>query len=393
MEGLVKESFIALILIFLTLFLWYFGRKNKEIFNIGGKLIVVGFFLMAIGRTMDALDNIFFIEKYISNTVLEEILENFLGEALSFILLTVGIIKWIPTIASAETLRIEVEERRLTQVNLGKKTALLSGLLDSLPDMVFFKDKNGKYMGCNPAFSKYITLPTSEIQGKTDYDLFLEEKATFYYNIGEQIKATGENKKYEECIDDKNQHVFIETIQAPLYDENRECIGILGISRDVTSRKEVDELIKSRAAAEAANSAKSEFIANMSHELRTPLNSIIGFSDVMLEGLAGELSFQQKSYMNHISNSGHHLLNLINDILDISKIEAMKLELQLDMLCVEELINEVVRMTKPLAFKKNINISTSESRLKKSLLFYTFLFINMSDTIIIYNIAIFLSSN
>lgn len=93
-------------------------------------------------------------------------------------------------------------------------------------------------------------------------------------------------------------------------------------------RNKKDEEIKELAElAESANRAKSEFLANMSHELRTPLNAVIGFSDILIEGMGGPINDAQKEYLSDIKYSGNHLLNLINDILDLSKLEAGKMEL------------------------------------------------------------------
>jgi len=96
------------------------------------------------------------------------------------------------------------------------------------------------------------------------------------------------------------------------------------------SRKAIGRITAYAEAAQAANRAKSEFLANMSHELRTPLNAIIGFSEVLVAGQAGELSEKQQEYCGEINTSGLHLLALINDILDLSKIEAGKMTLDLE---------------------------------------------------------------
>ena len=103
----------------------------------------------------------------------------------------------------------------------------------------------------------------------------------------------------------------------------------------------------------------------MSHELRTPLNSIIGFSEIMRDGLTGEISERQKEFMDHIYESGNHLLSLINDVLDLSKIEAGKMELNFDQFSVEELIDSSLTLFKEKAMKQGLKISaeTEEDRL------------------------------
>lgn len=356
-----KESFIAIVLVFITLYLWFSGRKNKEISNTGWKFIVTGFALMSMGYIVDVFDDIRFLEIYFEGTIVEMIFENILGEILSFIFIAYGIISWIPTISSAEILKNEVEEHRIVRDELEEKTSILSGLLNSIPDMVFFKDMHGKYMGCNPAFSEHVALPADEVKGKTDHELFHEEKATYFCNLSREIMETGETRRYEECIDENNRPVFIETIKAPLSNEEGACIGIVGISRDITARKEIDELLKARMASEAANRARNEFFAGMSHEIRTPLNSIIGFSEMLTGGFAGDLNEQQHGYITNIYNSGNHLLNLINNILDISKIEAGKMGLELEYFAISDTFQEVGNIIKALSLKKGIRLEFSIS--------------------------------
>lgn len=126
---------------------------------------------------------------------------------------------------------------------------------------------------------------------------------------------------------------------------------------DLSERKKTEEeLLQAKLAAESANRAKSEFLTNMSHELRTPLTAIIGFSDVMLGGMSGEFSEQNKKFLNNIANSGKHLLTLINNILDLSKIEAGKMELEFEMFSVSEVFNDTRAVTSALALKKDISV-------------------------------------
>ena len=124
-------------------------------------------------------------------------------------------------------------------------------------------------------------------------------------------------------------------------------------------KKTEEKLIQAKIAAESANLAKSEFLANMSHELRTPLNSVIGFADLLVEGNFGPLNTKQQRFVGNISVSGKHLLGLINNILDLSKVEAGDMKLEVESFAVSEVFAETRSMVIPLAFKKNILIETT----------------------------------
>ncbi|MCR4290091.1 MAG: ammonium transporter [Candidatus Scalindua sp.] len=134
------------------------------------------------------------------------------------------------------------------------------------------------------------------------------------------------------------------------------------LENKVTER--TDELQKANIALEKANNLKSEFLATMSHELRTPLNAIIGFAEVLKDEIIGTVTDEQKEYLDDIHKSGQHLLNMINSILDLSKIEAGKLELQYEEFSIEDAINEVLHTVMGFANKKSIRIDT---RIKKDI--------------------------
>jgi PAS domain S-box len=257
---------------------------------------------------------------------------------------------------------IEITDYKKAVNSLLEKTTLLEGLLESLPDMVFFKDLDGVYLGCNPIFSEYIGLSVDGIVGKNDFDLLDEETAEFFREKDRFVVQSDSSSKNEEWVDyPDGRKVLLETFKAPLKTPDGKLIGSLGVSRDITARKNAEQLmLEAKITAEIANRTKNEFIANMSHELRTPLNSIIGFSDVLLEQMLGELNNEQEKYLGHISGSGRQLLGIINSILDISKIENGEVELYYEHINIVNFIRETIKILKPLATQKNINIDVQD---------------------------------
>ncbi|WP_340818389.1 PAS domain S-box protein [Methanolobus sp. WCC4] len=141
------------------------------------------------------------------------------------------------------------------------------------------------------------------------------------------------------------------------WDEEGKPLLMYGTHADITDRKKAEEeLLHAKAEAENANRAKSEFLANMSHELRTPMNSILGFSQMLYDGIPGSINEKQTKYLSNILKSGNQLTDLINDILDLSKIEAGKMELAYEIFDINDLTDEIVASMKPAAIDKNIDI-------------------------------------
>jgi signal transduction histidine kinase len=139
------------------------------------------------------------------------------------------------------------------------------------------------------------------------------------------------------------------------YDRDRRLQGVFAAARDVTERKRFEQSLQE------ANRMKSELLANMSHELRTPLNSIIGFTEFLIDEKPGPLRPKQQEYLSDVLNSARHLLQLINDVLDLAKIEAGKMELHPETFPVRKAIEEVTAVIKGIANKKHIAVGIEVS--------------------------------
>ena len=225
---------------------------------------------------------------------------------------------------------------KLAARSLTESGARLRTLVKTIPDLVWLKDENGVFLACNTVFERFYGAREEEIVGKTDYDFVDRELADFFREHDRKAMAAGKPSSNEEWVTfaDDGHRALLETVKTPMLDGEGRLIGVLGIARDITERKQAEDLLEqqnaeltsAKEAAEAANRAKSAFLANMSHELRTPLNAILGYSQLMQRDRS--LQAGQKQHLEIINRSGEHLLALINDVLEISRIEAGRIRLE-----------------------------------------------------------------
>jgi PAS domain S-box-containing protein len=261
--------------------------------------------------------------------------------------------------SSESQLAVERDRLRLAVAEAHRLNVFLDSIIENLPEMVFVKDAETlRFVRFNRAGEELLGISKEELVGRSDRDFFPEEQAEEFIRKDREVLSGREIVEIpDEPIDTRYGTRRLETKKIPILDEAGQPKYLLGISHDVTeSRRQAQELARARDAAEAASRAKSEFLANMSHELRTPLNAIIGFAEVLRDRLRGPLNPRQERDVDHILESGRHLLSLINDILDLSRIEAGRCDLDLEELDVLEVARGAVAIVTPLAEKKGTRI-------------------------------------
>jgi len=253
----------------------------------------------------------------------------------------------------------DITERKKDLIEIERQKNFLKQMINAIPDLIFYKNMNSVFLGCNEAFSKKIIgKDEHEIIGKTDFDFIKDvELATFFQQKDCEVMETGKIHSNEEKITLNNGcKIDIETIKVPFYDEMDKIAGLIGIARDISHyKKNEQELMEAKAIAEKANVMKSQFLANMSHEIRTPMNGIIGFLELLN---MSNLSTEQKEFVRQAKTASGVLLYVINDILDFSKIEAGKLTMENTEFPIKTAIEDVVSSLALKAAEKNIKLYT-----------------------------------
>ena len=221
----------------------------------------------------------------------------------------------------------DMTEQKHAAAVINRQRANMMILINSLPDPVFYKDQEGRYLGCNEAYANLVGRTAEEIKGLSCEDLFPPETAAEMRARDNAMMLSKKQRSTEHWVNyPDGRRVLLDTLITPLKGTDGAENGLLGVSRDITARKEAEDAVRrAKDAAEEATQLKSDFLANMSHEIRTPMNAIIGMSHLALKT---DMTPRQRDYISKVHRSGQQLLGIINDILDFSKVEAGKLTVE-----------------------------------------------------------------
>lgn len=233
---------------------------------------------------------------------------------------------------------------------------LLKAAIDAVPYRIFWKDLDLTFRGANPAFTRDAEFnDAKELIGKSDFDMAWSKHAYAYRADDTEVINSRKPKLNIELAqtNSRGETTYLLSNKVPLLDEEGQVVGVLGAYDDITDRKLMElDLAHAKEMADSASKAKSEFLANMSHEIRTPLNGINGLINLCIEANANE---ELNDYLKKAKSSVVSLRTIINDILDISKIEANKLVLEHIPFKPHELTEQLLAFVEPLVAEKGIS--------------------------------------
>jgi len=249
-------------------------------------------------------------------------------------------------IVMEQTLNYEIQENRRH----------MQTMLDHVPAQIFMKDTAGRYVMVNRLFEEVFHVANATVYGKTDYDILPREQAEASRAADQEALSTRHSLEYEEIAASGGQTRAYWSTKVPLFYSDGAPFALCGIVSDITERKQQEEELRvAKEQAEAASRAKSEFLANMSHEIRTPMNGIMGMASLLR---LTELSDEQREYLDCIQSSSANLLTLINDILDLSKVEAGKVVLELAPFSLRGCIDDATKLHMAGIHGKGLTLKT-----------------------------------
>lgn len=245
-----------------------------------------------------------------------------------------------------QDLENEVFQRERTQLELAERTALLRSFIDASPDLIYYRNADGVFSGCNRAMEELTGKKEHQLVGLSPWDVYSKEVAEHIVDTDQKVFADNQAITYEQWLEypDGRKHYF-ELRKVPFYSKDGRHLGLVGFGRDITERKRHEESL------EKASRDKTTFISTISHELRTPLNGIVGLSRMLLDS---QLTQEQRKHMQTINVSAITLGNIFNDIIDMDKFDRRKLELLPAPLNFEDFVAETESISALMAEQKGL---------------------------------------
>jgi signal transduction histidine kinase len=275
----------------------------------------------------------------------------------------IGLLGWLMFAALGNQQRA-VAELRARERQLAEQSALLQSTLESMGEGLSVFDREGRLIAWNGRFAKWLRMPIN-LTSVSLHDILLQQALRGDFGpVDPEREARERALRFFSEVPTVTERTTANGRVLQIRRRGMPDGAVVSLYSDVTERKVAEETMQqARAQAELANNAKSDFLANMSHELRTPLNAIIGFAEAISSELLGPVSDKrQLEYIKDIHSSGLLLLSIINDVLDMSKIEAGKLELAPERVAVRPVIAEAVRMVRERARGRKLELVTTVSK-------------------------------
>ena len=250
-----------------------------------------------------------------------------------------------------DELRKEIAERKKAQIELEEQSLLIRSIVDSSPDLFYYRDETGRFASCNKMFEQIMGKSAAELIGRFPEQIYSDKSAQAVILTEYEVNMPPSELTLDvEYVKDDGQVLWLEMRKVPFYDRHGRNIGLLGFGRDITSRKLAEQAL------EKAYQDKGKFIATLSHELRTPLNGIVGLSRRLLES---KLSKQQHGWANTIFSSAETLGNIFNDIIDLDKIDRQDLDIVYQTVALAPFINDIANFAELLCQQKGLTFELS----------------------------------
>ena len=256
----------------------------------------------------------------------------------------------------------DITDRKVMEQALKRSDQEVRTILDNIVEAFYRTDNDGNVIMCSAAVESLLGYTPEELIGASVHTLYVDNGVHADF-VQAMQDGGGKTRDFEVRLKRKDgPEIWAASSGHFIYDRDDNIVGVEGTTRDITRRKNAEyALLLAKEQAEQANAAKSDFLSGMSHELRTPLNAVIGFSQMMEFQGDNPLSDRQREYLDIIRRSGEHLLSLINEILDLARVESGRMDLRIAPVGPADLIEECTALVRAMATEKSVTITIEDA--------------------------------